>query len=88
MLRAWLSAWLVCVRLDRRALSWSDNTLDLYDPSHTVVEATMFLGTHAILHAMNRTDRWGDATVEVYAGIDVTAPPAGVVRALCAFVSQ
>ena len=24
----------------------------------------MFLGTHAILHAMNRTDRWGDATVE------------------------
>ena len=52
------------MRLDRRALSWPDNTLDLYDPSHTVVEATMFLGTHAILHAMNRTDRWGDATVE------------------------
>ena len=24
----------------------------------------MFLGTHAILHTMNRTDRWGDATVE------------------------
>ena len=29
---------------------------------------------------------WGDATVEVYAGIDAAAPPAGVVRALCAFV--
>ena len=31
---------------------------------------------------------WGDATVEVYAGIDAAAPPAGVVRALCAFVSS
>ena len=31
---------------------------------------------------------WGDATVEVYAGIDETAPPAGVVRALCAFVAN
>lgn len=40
------------------------NTLDMYDPSHTVVESTMFLGTHAILHAMNRTDRWGNATIE------------------------
>lgn len=40
------------------------NTLDLYDPSHTIVESSMFLGTHAILHAMNRTDRWGDATIE------------------------
>ena len=29
---------------------------------------------------------WGDATVEVFAGIDAAAPPAGVVRALCAFV--
>merc|ERR1712224_890675 len=36
----------------------------MYDPSHTVVESTMFLGTHAILHAMHRSDRWGDATVE------------------------
>ena len=31
---------------------------------------------------------WGDATVEIYAGIDAAAPPAGVVRALCAFVSS
>ena len=31
---------------------------------------------------------WGDATVEVFADIDAAAPPAGVVRALCAFVSS
>ena len=31
---------------------------------------------------------WGDAAVELFAGIDAAAPPAGVVRALCAFVSQ
>ena len=31
---------------------------------------------------------WGDATVEVFADVDATAPPAGVVRALCTFVSQ
>jgi len=28
------------------------NTLDLYDPSSTVVESTFFLATHAVLHAV------------------------------------
>ena len=33
--------------------------------------------------------QWGDTTaVEVFAGIDAAAPPAGVVRALCAFVAN
>lgn len=31
---------------------------------------------------------WGDASVEIFASIDAAAPPAGVVRALCAFVAS
>merc|ERR1712151_518958 len=37
------------------------NTLDMYDPSHTVVEGCMFLGTYANLYPMSRTDKWGEA---------------------------
>lgn len=40
------------------------NTLDMYDPSHTIVEDTFFLGTHAILYPLHRLDTWGDAAIE------------------------
>jgi len=40
------------------------NTLDMYDPSHTVVENTFFLGTHAVLHPLSRHDQWGDAEID------------------------
>merc|ERR1712039_427222 len=40
------------------------NTLDMYDPSHTVVENSFFLSTNAILHPLHRDDKWGDAEID------------------------